>query len=362
MPALSSFGRVFLPGPTEVHPDVLAALTRPMISPWSDEGAALFESLQPSLRRVFRTSQPVLLVASSATGLAEAAIRCAVEHRVLVVSGDFFGEWFAAIAEACGREVVRLVVPTGRTLEPDHLARLLDGPPVDAVALVHSETSTGALAPLAEIARVVRTRSDALLLVDAVTSLGASPVETDAWGLDFVFTGSQKALALPPGLALGVASPRLLERVHRQHDRGWYFDLLKYDRAARKHYPTQTPALSLIYALERQLERIESEGGIEARWHRHRAMLATMEAWAESQSGLEMLAAPGRRSWAVTTLAPFAPKRAPDVLRAMRARGYILADGLGELAGQVIRVGHMGDLMPAHLESMLTELAAVTVS
>jgi aspartate aminotransferase-like enzyme len=333
-----------------------------MLSPWSDEGAALFESLQPPLRRVFRTSQPVLLVASSATGLAEAAVRCAVEHRVLVVAGDFFGEWFAAIAEACGREVVRLVVPTGRTLEPDHLARLLDGPPVDAVALVHSETSTGALAPLAEIARVVRTRSDALLLVDAVTSIGASPVETDAWGLDFVFAGSQKALALPPGLALGVASPRLLERAHRQRDRGWYFDLLKYDHAARTAWPTQTPALSLIYALERQLGRIEAEGGIEARWHRHRAMLATMEAWAESQSGLHMLAAPGRRSWAVTALAPLAHVSAPDVLRAMRARGYSLADGLGELAGQVIRIGHMGDLTPAYLESMLTELAIVTGS
>jgi aspartate aminotransferase-like enzyme len=332
-----------------------------MISPWSDEGAALFESLQPSLRRVFRTSQPVLLVASSATGLAEAAIRCAVEHRVLVVVGGFFGEWFAAIAEACGREVVRLVVPTGRTLEPDQLARLLDGPPVDAVALVHSETSTGALAPLAEIARVVRTRSDALLLVDAVTSIGASPVETDQWGLDFVFTGSQKALALPPGLALGVASGRLLERTRRQRDRGWYFDLLKYDHAARAARPTQTPALSLVYALERQLGRIEAEGGIEARWRRHHSMLEVMEAWARSQPAFRLLAEPGRRSWAVATLSPPASVAAPDIVRAMRARGFVLADGLGDLSGQVIRIGHMGDLGPEHLETMLGELAVVAM-
>jgi aspartate aminotransferase-like enzyme len=332
-----------------------------MLSPWSDEGAALFDSLQPSLRRLFRTSRPVMLVASSATGLAEAAIRCAVEHRVLVVVGGFFGEWFAAIAEACGREVVRLTVPTGHTLEAEQLARLLDGPPVDAVALVHSETSTGALAPVAEIARVVRAHSDALLLVDAVTSIGACPVETDDWGLDFVFTGSQKALALPPGLALGVASPRLLERVRRQRDRGWYFDLLKYDEATRTARPTQTPALSLIYALERQLGRIEAEGGIEARWRRHAAMLHVMEGWADATPAFQLLASPGRRSWAVAALFPPPHRPAPDLIRVMQTRGFTLANGLGELAGRIIRIGHMGDLCPEHLATMLKELADVAM-
>ncbi len=328
-----------------------------MLPPWSEEGAALFASLQSPLQRLFRTTQPVLLAACSATGLAEAAIRCAVPHRVLVVVGGFFGDWLAGIAEACGRDVVRLAVPTGRTLEPEQLERLLDGPPVDAVALVHSDTSTGALAPLADLARVVRSRSDALILVDAVTSVGASPVETDAWGLDFVFTGSQKALALPPGLALGVASQRLLERSRRQRDRGWYFDLLKYDRAARTARPTQTPALSLIYALERQLARIDGSGGIEARWHRHRAMLDVIERWAEQHPGFRLLAPAGRRSWAVAALVPPAGTTAPELLRAMRGCGFTLAGGLGDLAERVIRVGHMGDLGPEQLETMLGALA-----
>ncbi len=331
-----------------------------MLPPWSEEGAALFASLQAPLQRLFRTTQPVLLAACSATGLAEAAIRCAVPHRVLVVVGGFFGEWLAAIAEACGRDVVRLAVPSGHTLEPQQLERLLDGPPVDAVALVHSDTSTGALAPLADLARVVRSRSDALVLVDAVTSVGASPVETDAWGLDFVFTGSQKALALPPGLALGVASERLLQRARRQLDRGWYFDLIKYDQAARTARPTQTPALSLIYALECQLVRIDAAGGIQARWRRHHAMLEVMERWAEEHPAFRLLAPAGRRSWAVAALTPPAGVTVSDLLRSMRARGFTLTGGLGDLAERVIRIGHMGDLGPEQLETMLGSLAAST--
>jgi aspartate aminotransferase-like enzyme len=330
-----------------------------MISPWSDEAAVLFASLQAPLRRLFRTTQPVLITASSASGMAEAAIRNAVERRVLVVVGGFFGDWLARIAEACGKDVVRLAVPTGRTLEPDQLARLLDGPPVDAVALVHSDTSTGALAPVAELARVVRTRSNALLLVDAVTSVGALPVETDGWGLDFVFTGSQKALALPPGLGLAVASERLLERAARRPDRGWYFDLRKYDQAARTSRPTQTPALSLIYALERQLMRLDVEGGMEARWRRHRAMLDVMERWVGEHPEFPLFAAPGRRSWAVSALTPPAGLPVPEILTRMRVRGFTLAGGLGDLAERVIRIGHMGDLEPGHLETMLAELAGI---
>ena len=344
-----------------MHPEVLEALDRPMISPWCDEARELFASLQAPLGRLFRTTRPVLITASSASGMAEAAIRNAVERRVLVVVGGFFGDWLARIAEACGKDVVRLSVPTGKTLEPDQLERLLDGPPVDAVALVHSDTSTGALAPLAELADIVRSRSDALLLVDAVTSVGASPVETDRWGLDFVFTGSQKALALPPGLGLGVASARLLERAPRLRDRGWYFDLLKYDDAARTSRPTQTPALSLIYALDRQLARIEAEGGVEARWRRHRGMLDAMECWAEGHPEFPLLAPAGRRSWAVSSLTPPALLPVPEALRRMRERGYTLAGGLGELAERVIRVGHMGDLERSHLERMLGELAGLAV-
>jgi aspartate aminotransferase-like enzyme len=355
----SSFGRAFLPGPVEVRREVLEAMLRPMLPPWSDEGAALLAGLQAPLRRLFRTERPVLLTASTSTGLCEAAIRNAVAGRLLVLSGGFFGERFARVAEGCGREVVQVQAPAGGTVEPEELARALDEAPVDAVALVHSETSTGALCDLAALARVVRARSDALILVDAVTSVGALPVETDAWGLDFVFTGTQKALAAPPGLALGVASARFLERAARVSARGWYFDLLKYDQVARTSSPMQTPALSLLYALECQLARIEEAGGVEARWARHRKLFGIMEQWVAARAGVEFLAPEGQRSWSVSALTLPPGVSVPDTLRRMRQRGWLLTGGLDGLADRVVRVGHMGDVEAPALSAMLDELASV---
>jgi aspartate aminotransferase-like enzyme len=230
---------------------------------------------------------------------------------------------------------------------------------VDAVLLVHSETSTGALAPLAELARVVRARSDALVIVDAVSSVGAAPVETDAWGLDFVFTGSQKALAMPPGLGLGVASARLLQAAAMVPGRGWYLDLLAYLRAARTGRPIQTPALSHLYALECQLGRIHQEGGVEARWRRHAAMLAVVERWVAGASGWSFLAEAGRRSPAVSALVPPPGAAVPRLLEEMGTLGFTLTGGLGVLADRIVRIGHMGDVAPPALETMLDALSAV---
>jgi aspartate aminotransferase-like enzyme len=346
-------GRFFLPGPVEVRPDVLEAQRGPMVGLRSAAMHALLERMQPPLQRLFRTSRPVMIASCSATGLMEAAVTSAVRRRVLVIVNGYFGERFARVAEACGREVVRAVVPEGQVLEPHHLERFLDGPPIDAVALVHSETSTGALAPLEELARVVRSRPDTLLLVDAVTSIGGLPVETDAWGLDFVFAGSQKALALPPGLALGVASERLLARAATMRARGWYLDLLKFDEAARRHAPTQTPALSLLHALDHQLRCIDDEGGLAGRWMRHERLLAALESWAAAVPELALLAPPGRRSRTVSALRLPEGRSALALVARLDERGYTVAPGLGHLADAIVRVGHMGDVEVPQLEEML---------
>lgn len=353
---MTPFGKLFLPGPTDVHPEVLAAMQRGMISHRGPAMEELFSGLQPGLRALFRTREPVLVAACSATGFMEAAIRSGVERRVLVVVGGAFGDRFARIAEACGKEVIRAVVPEGRTLEAEHLARFLDGPEVDAVALVHSETSTGALAPLEELAAVVRSQGDALLLVDAVSSLGGSPVESELWGLDFTFTGSQKALALPPGLALGVASPRLIEKARALSDRGRYLDLVSWHEAALKHQPLTTPALSLLYALECQLSRIATSGGVEARWSRHYEMLLTVERWVGSHAAVGFLATEGRRSWTVSCLTLPSSIDSATVIAKLAERGWTIAPGHGGLKGRTIRVGHMGDLGVGDLEGLLLEL------
>ena len=353
------FGRNFLPGPTGVHPDIVAAMQRPVISHLGGEMAELMARMERPLRHLFRTTRPVLIGTSSATGFMEAAVRAGVRQRLLAVVGGHFGERFARIAAACGKEVVRVVVPPGRALDPAHLERFLDGPGVDAVSVVHAETSTGALAPLEALSRVVRSRDDVLLLVDAVGSIGADPVEFDLWQLDFAFTGSQKALGLPAGLALAAASKRFMERARTADAPGSYFDVHALERATRERRPASTPALPQLYALDAQLGRIGASGGVEARWERHARLRQVVETWCAAKARFALLAPPGSRSAAVSALRLPEGVTSPAVVAALAARGWLAAPGLDALADAVVRIGHMGDLESSHLEAFLAALDAV---
>ena len=353
------FGQSFIPGPVDVHPDVLEATLQPYYFTFNEKMQGLLAGMQPALRRLFGTTQTVFLSASAASGLMEAAVRSGVRNRVLAVVGGYFGEMFARIAEACGKEVIRAVVPPGHTLEPDLLARFLEGPEVDAVTLVHSESSTGALAPLPELAGVVRARSDTVLLVDGVTSIGAMPMEMDNWGVDFLLTGSQKALALPPGMAIGAASPRLVARAESLHDRGFFLSATHLLNAARRNFPLTTPALPIIHALHRQLQRIEASGGLPARFARHQTLQRMLTEWVESRSDLTILADRSCRSPSVTALELRNGRPASDVVKALEARNWLVATGLAPLGDKVIRIGHMGDLEPHHLGGLLQQLEAV---
>ena len=243
------FGRFFLPGPTEVRPEILAAQTRPMIGHRGKAMVDLMAGLQPGLQRLFRTQRPVYLAAASATGFMEAAIRnCAVD-RVLALVNGAFSDRFRKIAESNGLTVDVLEVPWGQIHTPGLVADKLRAGGYDAVTVVHSETSTGALNPIKELAQVVHDSGDVVLLVDSVTGLAGAPVESDAWSLDFVLTGSQKALALPPGMALGVAQTSALERARGNTNRGTYFDFLDFEKNIEKNQTPNTPPLSLLYAL-----------------------------------------------------------------------------------------------------------------
>jgi len=357
------FGRFLLPGPTEVHPDVLRAMLHPMIAHRGSEMVRLLEEMEAPLSRLFHTERRVLIGSCAATGFMEMAVRCGIRQRVLALVSGSFGTRFAAIAEACGHEVARLEVPLGETVEPDMLYDALRRSEVDAVSLVHSETSTGALAPLQELAAVVHAFDDRLLLVDAVTSLAGSPVETDALGLDFVFTGSQKALALPPGLALAVASERLLKRARSLPGRGAYLDVLAYDEAFAARQPTNTPALPLFFALAEQCRRIEAEGGVGERWARHDAMRAAVEAWVDGPGealGYRYLPRVGRRSWTVSCLCVPEGRSGREIVRAARAAGWTLGTGYGPLKDSTIRIGHMGDHTVTGVQDALHMLETVT--
>jgi aspartate aminotransferase-like enzyme len=354
---MTGFGRNFLPGPTGVHPDVLAALTAPMFAHYWPQMRPYLDEIQPSLQAMFGTTRPVFAVTCSGTGMMEMAIRNSVRRRVLVVVSGFFGEYFARIAEQCDKEVIRVSVPFGHTLEADQLEALFDGPPVDAVALVHSESSTGALAPLEELAAVVQRQQDVLLLVDAISSAAAVPLEVDRIGVDFMITGSQKALSLPPGLAFGAVSPRLEERARKITDAGHYFSVTRWLKMTRDRLLFETPALSIYMGLLCQIRRVAQAGGWPARWARQEALAKRMWSWLETRPELTPIAPQGRRSPTVTALDLGAGREARGLVEAMAERGYLITWAVDSAARpSVFRIGHMGDTEVGHLESMLAEL------
>jgi predicted phosphoserine aminotransferase len=358
-----AFGKFFLPGPTEVLPEILAAQARPMIGHRGPDTEALLGAVAPPLRAAFRTERPVMIGTCSATGFMEAAIRNGVRTKVLCLVNGAFSQRFADIAKACGTDHHVAKIEPGQTFEADQVRQLLKDSGADAVTLVHSESATGALNPLAEIAVAVKEAGDVMLIVDGVTSVGGSPVETDTWGLDYLLTGSQKALALPPGLAFAVASARFLERAKSLPGRGIYLDVVVYDEQIRNNQTPYTPAVSLLYALRAQLERIQASGGIEARWARHDAMRQRVERWVAEQGealGISFLPAAGRRSWTVSCLKLLLPEPTGGAIaKKMAARGYTIASGYGKAKDTTFRIGHMGDHTALELDVVLHELSEV---
>lgn len=360
--AKTSFGRFFLPGPTEVRPEIMQAMLQPMIGHRGKEMEQLIERLEIGLRYVFRTERPVYISSSSATGLMEAAVRNGVRRRVLCLVNGAFSERFYRIAKACGVDADPLEVPLGEVNEPAALEKALRRGIYDAVTVVHSETSTGVLNPIRELAEVARGAGDVVLLVDSVSAMAGAPVETDAWRIDYMLTGSQKCFALPPGLAFAVAQQNILERAKTKADRGIYFDLIEFDKNIQKNQTPNTPAVSLFYALDAQLQAIQRET-IEARWARHQAMAKRTYAWVaqmrERGVMLEVLAPDGYRSPSVTCIRVPEGMSGSKISAETKARGYVIASGYGPLKDATFRIGHMGDHTLDELDELLAVLTEI---
>ena len=357
-------GHFFLPGPTEVDEEVLAAQAAPMIG---HRGAAIEElmaSVQKGLKPVFVTDRPVVVSTSSATGLMEAAIRNGVREggRVLsLVNGAFSGR-FARIAQDCGHDVDVWEIEWGHVHAPEAVAERLESNHYDAVTLSQSETSTGALQDLQAIADVVGGHDETLLLVDSVTGIGGVETRTDEWEVDFILTGSQKALALPPGLSFGVASEAMLERARTIGNRGWYFDLVRLVDKLGDNQTPATPAISLLSSTDFQLRRILDEG-MEGRWQRHLAMQQRTFDWVEEMqeegAPIGVFADELGRSPTVTCVSTLDGVRAPDVVAEMRARGFVIGGGYGQLKEKTVRIGHMGDHTVGELDTLLDQLGQI---
>jgi aspartate aminotransferase-like enzyme len=343
---------MFVPGPVDVAPKVLAAQTRAMLPHRSKEFEALFHRAADKARQLFFTQNRVFITASSGTGLQEAAVRNLAKEQVLsCVNGAFGTRWYN-VAVTNGKQVDKLDIPWDQPVKPEKVAQALQEKPYEIITVVHNETSTGMQNPVQEIAAAVKeTRPDTLICVDAVSSLGGAKIEMDAWGLDMLLTSSQKCLALPPGLGLAAVSDRSLVYAENVPNRGWYFDLLRLEKHRLKDSTPATPAVSLIYALDIQMDRILEEG-LEARFARHSAMAERVQAWA-LRHGLDLFAPRGYRSQTVTTVSNELGLDVPALNQFLLARGMRIANGYGALKGKTFRIAHMGETNLEDIERLL---------
>jgi aspartate aminotransferase-like enzyme len=334
---------LFTPGPTPVPPQVLAALGEPVIHHRAPDFRVVYERVLGRLQKVHRTRSDVLLFTCSGTGAFESAIvnLCSPGERVLAVSAGNFGERWAAMARGYGCEVEELRYAWGETPSADDLAaKLRQIEPVSLVFLVHSETSTGVVADVEALASAAKD-AGALVVVDAVSSLGAVPLETDEWGLDVVVAGSQKALMTPPGLATVAVSAAAWERVGSALLPRYYLDWRRTRAAQAKLDSAFTPAVSLVVALDVALGLL-LDGGLDAAFERHvrlgRACRAGLKAM-----GLELFSPDEDRSAVVTAARMPEGFESSALTRALRdEHGITIAAGQGELKEAIFRIGHIG--------------------
>lgn len=345
---------LFIPGPTDVDAQVLAAQTQTMIGHRGADFQALFARVQPKLRRLFATTQRVYISTSSGTGLQEAAIRNCVERRVLCcVNGAFAERWYQ-IALANGKDAQRLDVDWGQPITPDVVEAALATDHFEAVTIVHNETSTGVISPIRDIAARVRARfPDVLLLVDAVSSLGGVEIDFDAWGLDVLLTASQKCLALPPGLAFAAVSERVLDKARRVPQRGLYFDFVEWEKYLLRNQTLATPPISLLWALDVGLDRIWAEG-LPNRFARHAQLAARTQTWASQHFAL--FAPASYRSPSVTCIVNTRQISVAELNTHLRARGMQISDGYGKLKGRTFRIAHMGEIQMHDLDTLFTAI------
>jgi aspartate aminotransferase-like enzyme len=339
----TGFGYFFLPGPTEVRQEVLKAMLGPMIPHRSAEFESLFARLQDGMRKVFLTRRPTFISASSGTGMMEAAIRATPPGPMLCLLNGAFSERFAHIAEMCGRTVDRYEVPWGEVHSMGKLDELLSKKEYRAITATHSETSTGALTDIQAVSDIAHSHG-ALCLIDSVSGAAGAEIRFDDWKLDFVLTGSQKAFALPPGLAFGVVSDEMIELAGKAENRGVYFDIVEMEKFAKGNQVPATPAFSLLYALGAQLEAITVEG-IENRWKRHSEMLASVNSWLErtTDAGWKNIVSEESRSPTVSTIALPSGVEAKAFVGKVKSLGAQVATGYGKLGASTFRIGHMGD-------------------
>ncbi len=346
--------KLFIPGPTHVREEILQAQAMPMIGHRAPEYSTLQQAVTPKLQQLLYTQQRVYLYTSSSSGVMEGTVRQSSVKRVAnFVNGEFSGRW-AEMTRRNGLACDRIDVPIGQAITPELVDDTLSKGDYDAITVVMNETSTGVMSPVQEIAALVHAKyPDVLLLIDAVSCMAGVKIEFDAWGLDVCLAGVQKCFALPPGLTICAVSDRARERAKQVPFPGHYFAYDEMDKSYDKFQTPATPCISLIQALNVQMDAMLAEG-LENRFRRHDEMAAIVQRWA-------------RRHFALFSDGPYLSKTVTNVTNTrgidvkvlngeLRKRGAIISDGYGSLKGKCFRIAHMGDLTVADIEWLLAQI------
>lgn len=349
--------KLFIPGPTIVSEDVLKELSRPMISHRSKAASELQKRISDNLQKVLFTDNRILLSTSSGSGLMEGAIRSCTAKRAAVFSVGAFGDKWFKMAKTNGVPADKFSSVMGQPTTPEMVDEALSTGKYDLVTVTHNETSAGIQNPVEEIAEVMKKYPDVVWCVDAVSSAAGSKIETDKLGIDVLITSTQKALALPPGMAIAAVSKKAYERTAEVEHRGLYFDLRNlWDFIDKKNYQyTSTPCLTLMYGLDRQLEHIVNEEGIEARFARHEEMAKWTRAWADEHFAVY----PNRNHLSKTLTVIDSHIKATGEMMDIKALNAFLAErnmtvgnGYGDLKDKTFRIAHMGELTIPDLQEV----------
>ncbi len=334
--------KLFIPGPVEVSEKTFAAFAHPMIGHRGEAFKTLYRDIHPRLQTLFGTKQPVFLSTSSAWGVMEASIRNLVGKRVLCCMCGAFSDKWLDVARRCGKNVEPLQVEWGKHIDATALDEKLATGKFDAVTLIHNETSTGVMNPLANICAVVRRHPDVALIVDTVSSFSAVAIAMDEFGIDVMLTGSQKALALPPGFSLFAVSKKGFTRAAEQKDRGYYFDFLEFKKQQAEWMTPSTPSIGHIFALQSKLDEIFTEG-LPDRHARHARTNRIVHEWVRARD-FGFFAEDGYRSVTLTCVRNDRGIDVAKLVRDLREKHHLVIDGgYGKLKGQTFRLSNMGD-------------------
>lgn len=348
------YKKLFIPGPTHVRDVILQAQAAPMIGHRAPEYAELQREVTPKLQEMLYTSQRVFLFASSSTGVMEGAVRqCSIKRVLNTVCGAFSKRWHD-ITASNGVSCDTLEVPMGQAITPQLVDAALAKGGYDALTVVLNETSTGVMNPVREIAALVRAKyPEVLLLVDAVSGMAGVKIEFDAWGIDVCLAGVQKCFALPPGLTVCAVSERAMERSKEVPNKGYYFDFWVNDKYYQRGQTPATPAISLIQALNAQMDDMLAEG-LKNRWARHIQMAEQVRDWA--RTNFRLFSDERYLSQTVTNVENVRDIDVNALNAELGRRGAMISNGYGDLKGKCFRIAHMGDLTLEDVKWLLEQI------